>query len=105
MPVIKFVTEINAPKNQCFDLSRSIDLHKMSTQHTNEEAIDGVTTGLIGYKETVMWRAKHFGIFQELRTRITEFRSPEFFIDEMEKERSSDLGMSIISKILRQVLE
>lgn len=84
MPSIRLTFDIKAPKNRCFDLSRSIDLHKISTQHTNEEAIDGVTTGLIGHNESVTWRAKHFGVYQKLRTRITEFRSPEFFVDEME---------------------
>lgn len=85
MPRIVLETEINAPIERCFDLSRSIDLHKISTMHTNEEAIDGVTSGLIKLNESVTWRAKHFGIYQSLTTKITEFDSPRFFIDEMVK--------------------
>ena len=85
MPRIVLETEINAPIERCFDLSRSIDLHKISTEHTNEEAIDGVTSGLIKLNESVTWRAKHFGIYQSLTTKITEFDSPRFFIDEMVK--------------------
>lgn len=85
MPLIKLKTEINAPIERCFDLSRSIDLHKISTEHTNEEAIDGVTSGLINLNESVNWRAKHFGIYQKLSTKITEFDSPKFFVDEMVK--------------------
>ncbi|MEH6514179.1 hypothetical protein [Maribacter arcticus] len=48
MPRIELRTEINAPKEIVFDLSRSIDLHKISTEHTKEEAISGKTSGLIG---------------------------------------------------------
>ena len=53
MPRIVLETKIHAPLDRCFDLSRSIDLHKISTEHTNEEAIDGVTSGLISLNESV----------------------------------------------------
>lgn len=85
MPKIVLETKISAPVDRCFDLSRSIDLHKISTEHTNEEAIDGVTSGLISLNESVTWRAKHFGIYQKLTTEITEFDNPKFFVDEMVK--------------------
>lgn len=83
MPLIELHTSINAPIEVCFDLARSIDLHKVSTQQTQEEAIAGVTTGLIGLGETVTWRAKHFGVWQRLTTRITAYEYPVFFADEM----------------------
>ena len=73
MPRIELRTEIKADKEIVFDLSRSIDLHKISTEHTNETAIAGKTSGLIGLNESVTWRAKHFGIYQKLTSRITEF--------------------------------
>lgn len=79
MPTIYLSTEINAPIQRCFDLSRSIDLHKATTSQTNEQAIAGVTTGLIGLHETVTWRAKHFGIYQTMETKITAFIYPEYF--------------------------
>jgi len=85
MPLIQLKTKINAPVEQCFDLARSIDLHKISTKDTNEEAIDGVTSGLINLNESVTWRAKHFGVYQNLTTKITEFDSPKLFVDEMVK--------------------
>ena len=85
MPRIELRTEINAPKEIVFDLSRSIDLHKISTEHTNEEAIDGITSGLIGLNESVTWKAKHFGIYQILTSKVTEFDRPNFFADEMIK--------------------
>jgi ligand-binding SRPBCC domain-containing protein len=85
MPVIALSTFINAPRERCFDLSRSIDLHMDSTGRTHEEAIAGVTRGLIGMGEEVTWRAKHFGIHQKLCSRITGFHYPEFFSDSMVK--------------------
>lgn len=83
MPKIELITEIKAPIDICFDLSRSIDLHKRSVQHTKEEAIDGITSGLIGPNEFVTWRAKHFGIWLNLTSKITEFNRPYYFVDEM----------------------
>jgi ligand-binding SRPBCC domain-containing protein len=85
MPRIKIETRIKAERAIVFDLSRSIDLHKLSTKHTNEEAISGVTSGLIGLNESVTWRAKHFGIYQKLTSKITAFDSPNYFVDEMQK--------------------
>lgn len=83
MPRIELHTEIKAKKEIVFDLSRSIDLHKISTQHTKETAVAGRTSGLIGMHESVTWRAKHFGIYQKLTSKITEFDRPNYFADEM----------------------
>ncbi|MEM7367697.1 MAG: SRPBCC family protein [Bacteroidota bacterium] len=83
MPIIILHTEIRAPIDRVFDLSRSIDLHKLSAQHTAEEAIAGRTEGLIEKGEWVQFRARHFGIRQTLTTRITEMHAPHFFSDEM----------------------
>ncbi|QNF31619.1 SRPBCC family protein [Adhaeribacter swui] len=83
MPTIQLQTFIQAPKAVCFDLSRSIDLHVKSTAHTGERAIAGRTSGFIELGETVTWRAKHLGIWQNLTTQITEFKYPDYFVDEM----------------------
>ena len=83
MPRIGLQTKIKADKEIVFDLSRSIDLHKISTEHINETAIAGKTSGLIGLDESVTWRAKHFGIYQRLTSKITEFDRPNYFADEM----------------------
>lgn len=82
MPKIELITKINAPIEICFDLARSVDLHKISTAHTSEEAISGVTRGLIGLNEYVTWRATHFGIKQTLSSKITGFDRPLYFVDE-----------------------
>ena len=83
MPVIKLSTKIRAPIERVFDLSLSIDLHKAASAHTGEEAIAGVTSGLIGLGEQVTWRAKHLGVWQTLTTTITKHSSPNAFSDAM----------------------
>jgi len=85
MPKIELKTEIKADIEIVFDLSRSIDLHKISTEQTKEEAIKGKTSGLIGKGEWVTWRAKHFGFYQSLTSKIVEFERPDYFVDEMVK--------------------
>jgi ligand-binding SRPBCC domain-containing protein len=85
MPIIKLTTEINSTLEICFDLSRSIDLHKISTSKTNEEAIEGKTKGLINLNETVTWKATHFGVRQKLTSKITAFDRPYYFVDEQTK--------------------
>ncbi len=85
MPQITLQTFIAAPAQVCFDLSLSIDLHKISTAHTNEEAIDGTTTGLIKLGEYVTWRARHFGIWFKMTSKITSLVDNEYFTDEMVK--------------------
>lgn len=83
MPRIELNTEINAPINVVFDLSRSIDFHVKSTERFGEKAIAGKMSGLIDLNESVTWRAKHFGIAQNLTSKITVMRRPDIFVDEM----------------------
>lgn len=83
MPRITLETYIDADKQTVFDLARNIDLHQISTKHTNEKAIAGRLSGLIELNETVTWQARHFGITQKLTSKITEFDNPDFFVDEM----------------------
>ena len=75
MPKIHLQTFIKAKKELVFDLSRSIDLHLLSTKKTNEKAIAGKTSGLMELNDTVTWRAKNLGIYQNLTSKITEFPS------------------------------
>ena len=83
MPTIILETRINAPIGKCFDLARSIDLHMKSMEHTEEKAVAGVTSGLIGLGETVTWKARHFGIIMRLTSRITKCDYPSVFEDKM----------------------
>ena len=83
MATIHLETFIDAPIDRVFDLARSIDLHKLSTKGTKEEAIAGRTTGLINLNESVTWKAKHFGIYQKLTVVVTQFERPKMFVDKM----------------------
>jgi len=85
MHKIELITTINSSIDICFDLSRSIDLHQISTSKTSERAIAGVTKGLIGLDETVTWEAIHFGIRQQLTSKITAYNKPYYFVDEQIK--------------------
>ncbi len=83
MGLVHIVTDIAAPVEACFDLSRSIDLHLESMAATRERAVSGVTSGLIGGGEEVTWEARHFGIYWRVTSRITAFEPPHRFVDEM----------------------
>jgi ligand-binding SRPBCC domain-containing protein len=79
-------TYLNAPAERCFNAARSIDLHTQTVwKHTREQAINGVTSGLIGWNESVTFEAVHFGIRQRLTSKITEYDYPHSFTDQMQK--------------------
>ena len=83
MPLINLTTEIKAPIARVFDLARSIDLHQRSMEHTQERPIAGVISGLIELGQTVTWEAVHFGIRQQLTSRITICERPTHLQDIM----------------------
>jgi ligand-binding SRPBCC domain-containing protein len=85
MPIIELATHINAPIAKCFDLARSIDMHVNSMQQSGETAVGGRVSGLIELGEIVTWRAKHFGVWQTLTSKVTEMKYPNYFTDEMVK--------------------
>ena len=83
MPVIRVQIDIAAPPATCFDLARSVEAHVESTRGTSEAAVAGVTKGLLTLGDQVTWRARHFGVTQELTSRITACDRPRHFRDEM----------------------
>jgi len=85
MPKIHLTCFIAAPVERVFDLSRSINLHQISTASTKEKAIDGVMSGLINKDEIVTWQAKHLFKTRQFTSKITEMQSPVLFTDEMIK--------------------
>ncbi|HTF64831.1 MAG TPA: SRPBCC family protein [Edaphobacter sp.] len=74
-------TIIEAPIERCFDLSRSVEVHLLENVHSGEQAlaVGGVTAGLVGLSEEVTWRAKHFGVWQNLTSEITAMEPPCYF--------------------------
>ncbi|WP_219837899.1 SRPBCC family protein [Paenibacillus sp. R14(2021)] len=77
---------IHAPIERCFDLARDIDVHTQTVwKHTKEQAVAGTTKGRIEAGATVTFQATHFGVRQQLTSRITEYDFPVYFVDEMQK--------------------
>jgi len=76
------VTRADAPVELLFDACLSIDAHVASMERSGERAIGGVTSGSIGLDETVTWRARHFGIWFTMTSRITSLDRPRRFVDE-----------------------
>ena len=83
MTTIQLTTNIKAPIELVFDLSRNIDVHQQSTAKSNETAIDGITSGLVNLNETVTWRGKHFGVYLKHKSLISAMEIPTYFVDEM----------------------
>lgn len=76
------VTEAPVAAETLFDASLSIDTHVESMSASGEQAVAGVTTGQIGLGETVTWRARHFGIWFTMTSRISALERPERFVDQ-----------------------
>jgi hypothetical protein len=97
MPIVYLETIIKAPVEVCFDLSRSINLHVESTRHTSERAIAGVISGLISLGQTVIWKAKHLGVWQNLTSMITEYERPTFFVGEMVQRAFKKFRITVLN--------
>ena len=85
MTTITVETYINAPIKTCFDLARDITIHCQTSASTQERAVAGVISGLIGMGQEVTFEGVHFGIRQRLTARVVEFDRPYRFVDEMLK--------------------
>lgn len=85
MPQIHLTTFIPAPVEMVFDLSRSISVHKVSMDKYNEEAVGGITSGLINKDETVTWKGRHLFKTRFFTSRIIEMQPYEKFTDKMIK--------------------
>lgn len=86
MITVKTEILINAPIDRCFDLARDIEIHTQTVwKHTKEKAIEGTIKGMINEGEYVTFQATHFLVRQKLTSRITEYKRPYYFIDEMVK--------------------
>jgi hypothetical protein len=74
-------TIIDAPIERCFDLSRSVEVHLVANIHSGEQAvaIGGILSGLPELSQQVTWRAKHFGVWQNLTSKYTAMQPPTYF--------------------------
>src|SRR5260370_13150212 len=83
MPTIRLETSIAASPERCFDLSLSVDVQRHAVAQTHERAIAGVRSGVMKLGDTVTWEAVHFGMKQQLTSKITAYERPYRFTDEM----------------------
>lgn len=83
MTTLDELTIVRSPIERCFDLARSVEVHLAGNVHWGEQAVatGGVTSGLIGLGQRVTWRAKHFGVWQELTSEIVQMDRPTHFQD------------------------
>ena len=81
MICLEEITVIDAPIDRCFDLSRSVEVHLVANIHSGEQAlaIGGITSGLPELSQQVTWRAKHFGVWQNLTSKFTAMQPPTYF--------------------------
>lgn len=75
-------TRTDAPRDALFDASLSIDAHVASMSGSRERAIGGVTSGRIGLRGSVTWRARHLGVWFTMTSQITALNRPHRFVDE-----------------------
>jgi ligand-binding SRPBCC domain-containing protein len=75
-------TPIRAPIDVVFELARDVGFHERSMAESGERAVAGRTSGPIALGETVTWRARHFGLWWTLQSRITTMTPPTGFSDE-----------------------
>ncbi len=81
MTRILLETSIAAPVERCFNLARSVDVHRSSMSQSSERAVAGVTTGVMSNGDTVTWEAKHLGFTRRLTSKVIELEQPRRFVD------------------------
>lgn len=81
--VLRTVSGLGA--RELFDRSLSIDAHTASMADSAETVIAGVRQGQIGLGESVTWRARHFGLWLTMTSKITELETPWRFVDEQQR--------------------
>jgi ligand-binding SRPBCC domain-containing protein len=83
MPTIVVETRIAAPIERCFDLARDLEAHVKTSSFTRERLVTSTASRLLGHGDVVTFEAVHFGIRQQLTSKIVEFDRPNRFVDEM----------------------
>ncbi len=72
---------INAPKERCFDLARSVNVHTLTARTISGKAVAGRVFGLSALGDWTTWSARFFGLRFRLTTEISEFDTPNSFSD------------------------
>ncbi|GAB4156248.1 MAG: hypothetical protein Tsb0033_06560 [Winogradskyella sp.] len=83
MPQIVVETEIDSDIEICFDLARDVGFYKQSLKNRNEIPISGKILGLVEEGDVITWETNHLGFMQHLTLKVSEFKKPYLFTDEM----------------------
>jgi ligand-binding SRPBCC domain-containing protein len=83
MSRIELETSIAAPRERCFDLSLSVELHLDAAAASGERVVGGVASGLLGPGDHVTWEARHLGLRRRLSMTISGYDRPSWFRDEL----------------------
>lgn len=84
MTTVTIETEIDAPREVCFDLARDVGAHSESASFSGEKLVEpGRLSGLLEQGDLVTFEGRHFGIRQRFTARIMEMDRPNRFVDEM----------------------
>src|SRR5688572_25674360 len=82
MTRFEVTARIAAPPQRVFDLSLDVGLHTASMAGSGERVVGGVASGRMRLGDTVTWRARHFGVWWRMTSRISAFDPPGYFVDE-----------------------
>ncbi|MEV4576838.1 SRPBCC family protein [Nonomuraea jabiensis] len=82
MSRFEVTTLVLAPPPVVFDASLSVELHTSSMRGSREQAVAGVTSGVLSLGDQVTWRARHFGLTWHLTSTISAHVRPSYFVDE-----------------------
>ena len=83
MPQIIVKTEIDADIDTCFDLARDVGFYYNTLEKFTEIPIDGKTSGMVEKGDYVTWETNHLSLMQHLTLKVTEFKKPFLFVDEL----------------------
>ncbi|MDQ2770719.1 MAG: hypothetical protein M3Y54_09480 [Bacteroidota bacterium] len=83
---------VHAPPTACYALALNVQAHLESTSQTGERLVAGPASSQPALGDVVTWEARHFGIRQRLRVRITAASPPHHFSDELVQGRLSHLA-------------
>jgi hypothetical protein len=85
--ILKSSRIIRASVQQCFDLTRSIDVHIYTARSIAGKAVSGKTSGLAELGDVTTWSARFFGLRFALTTRVIALHAPYEFSERLEHGR------------------
>jgi hypothetical protein len=76
MAKIHVTTFVKAPTKRVYDLSRSVNLFKLSSSKTFEKFIEGLSSGQANENDRIVYQAKHFFKSRNLTIKIIRLNIP-----------------------------